>query len=62
LLAIALRNIGRQQAGSYAQTGGTTARIPGHSHQQAPDMIELNPVRQRIADLKGRLDSLRGYL
>ncbi|WP_133478754.1 peptide chain release factor 2 [Cognatilysobacter segetis] len=25
-------------------------------------MIELNPVRQRIADLKGRLDSLRGYL
>jgi len=25
-------------------------------------MIELNPVRQRIADLKGRVDSLRGYL
>ncbi|MGH8085629.1 MAG: peptide chain release factor 2 [Lysobacter sp.] len=25
-------------------------------------MIELNPVRQRIADLKGRLDALRGYL
>jgi len=25
-------------------------------------MIELNPVRQRIADLKGRLDSLRGFL
>ncbi|MDI9240060.1 peptide chain release factor 2 [Lysobacter sp. LF1] len=25
-------------------------------------MIELNPVRQRIADLTGRLDSLRGYL
>ncbi|WP_133500091.1 peptide chain release factor 2 [Cognatilysobacter terrigena] len=25
-------------------------------------MIELNPVRQRIADLRGRLDSLRGYL
>jgi len=25
-------------------------------------MIELNPIRQRIADLKGRLDSLRGYL
>jgi hypothetical protein len=30
--------------------------------QQTPDMIELNPVRQRIADLQGRLDSLRGYL
>jgi len=28
----------------------------------ATDMIELNPVRQRIADLKGRLDALRGYL
>ncbi|WP_310052748.1 MULTISPECIES: peptide chain release factor 2 [Lysobacteraceae] len=25
-------------------------------------MIELNPVRQRIADLRGRLDALRGYL
>lgn len=25
-------------------------------------MIELNPVRQRIADLQGRLDALRGYL
>ncbi|MCC8363300.1 peptide chain release factor 2 [Lysobacter sp. A6] len=25
-------------------------------------MIELNPIRQRIADLTGRLDSLRGYL
>ncbi|WP_147652708.1 peptide chain release factor 2 [Vulcaniibacterium gelatinicum] len=25
-------------------------------------MIELNPVRQRIADLRGRLEALRGYL
>jgi len=25
-------------------------------------MIELNPIRQRIADLRARLDSLRGYL
>ena len=25
-------------------------------------MIELNPIRQRIADLSGRLDALRGYL
>ncbi|MFC7300171.1 peptide chain release factor 2 [Cognatiluteimonas weifangensis] len=25
-------------------------------------MIELNPVRQRIDDLRGRLDALRGYL
>jgi hypothetical protein len=27
-----------------------------------PAMIELNPVRQRIADLTGRLDALRGFL
>jgi len=25
-------------------------------------MIELNPIRQRIADLTGRLVALRGYL
>jgi len=25
-------------------------------------MIELNPVHERIADLKDRLDALRGYL
>jgi len=25
-------------------------------------MIELNPIRQRIADLTGRLDALRGFL
>jgi hypothetical protein len=25
-------------------------------------MIELNPIRNRIADLIGRLDSLRGFL
>lgn len=28
----------------------------------AADMIELNPIRARIADLIGRLDALRGYL
>jgi len=25
-------------------------------------MMELNPIRQRIADLTGRLDALRGFL
>jgi hypothetical protein len=25
-------------------------------------MIELNPIRQRIASLIGRLDALRGFL
>jgi len=27
-----------------------------------PDMIELNPIRQRITDLTDRVLSLRGYL
>lgn len=36
--------------------------FPPQNHGQTTDMIELNPVRQRIADLKGRLDALRGYL
>jgi len=30
--------------------------------QRFSHMIELNPVRQRIADLAGRLDALRGFL
>jgi hypothetical protein len=34
----------------------------GHLNLHPAAMIELNPVRQRIADLKGRLDSLRGFL
>jgi hypothetical protein len=25
-------------------------------------MIEINPIRARIADLQGRIASLRGYL
>jgi hypothetical protein len=32
------------------------------SPQDPTDTMELNLIRQRIADLKGRLDSLRGYL
>jgi len=34
----------------------------GLSSTPSATMIELNPVRQRIADLTGRLDALRGYL
>jgi hypothetical protein len=26
------------------------------------DMMELNPIRQRIAELSERLDALRGFL
>ena len=36
--------------------------FPQQNHGHFTDMLELNPVRQRIADLKGRLDALRGYL
>jgi len=41
--------------------GGVDARIRGR-FSGFPAMIELNPVRARIADLTGRLDALRGYL
>ncbi len=39
------------------------AIISGHlfDHETA-DMLELNPVRQRITDLTDRVLSLRGYL
>ncbi|WP_407354683.1 hypothetical protein [Luteimonas sp. R10] len=44
-----------------AENPAGIARLSGlHLHDAA--MIELNPVRQRIADLQGRLDALRGYL
>jgi hypothetical protein len=39
-----------------------TARIHGVLSPVFPPMIELNPVRQRIADLSNRLNSLRGFL
>ena len=51
--------------------GGSRVKLPG-CYQSRPfsaacacrecPMIELNPVRNRIADLIGRLDSLRGFL
>jgi len=47
--------LGQRRARAFVRIGGSSDRIE-------PDMIELNPVRQRIADLTGRLDSLRGYL
>ncbi len=30
--------------------------------QDFPSMIETNPILAQIADLKGRVESLRGYL
>jgi hypothetical protein len=31
-------------------------------HQASQTMIETNPILAQIADLKGRVESLRGYL
>jgi len=45
-----------------AREAAPAGRIRGLSLLQPIEMIELNPVRQRIADLRGRLDALRGYL
>lgn len=36
--------------------------ITSHLECITADMIELNPVRQRITDLTDRVLSLRGYL
>jgi hypothetical protein len=32
------------------------------AHRQQHSMIETNPIQARIADLKDRVASLRGYL
>ncbi len=42
--------------------GRAGAAYNARFHAASHDMIELNPVRQRIADLRGRLEALRGYL
>ena len=56
-------------AGAPAQAQALIPGIPGlRYHYQSSfecitaDMIELNPVRQRITDLTDRVLSLRGYL
>jgi hypothetical protein len=36
--------------------------MPGRATDRPAPTMELNPIRQRISDLLGRLDSLRGYL
>jgi hypothetical protein len=41
---------------------GLLLESPARFPTPATDMMELNPVRQRIADLTGRLDALRGFL
>jgi hypothetical protein len=36
-------------------------RVPRRTSRQ-PTMIETNPILAQIADLTGRVESLRGYL
>lgn len=50
-----------QQPGLAARLLSFTAIFSCLRPQEIP-MIELNPIRARIADLTGRLDALRGYL
>lgn len=53
---------GRRTASDRPATAGF-AIIHGHlPNTKTADMLELNPVRQRIADLTDRVVSLRGYL
>ena len=51
-----------QQAGAGAASGEPLVSLPTDSSPAPRPMIELNPIRQRIADLQDRLASLRGYL
>jgi len=33
-----------------------------HEHEDAMQDIDINAITHRIADLRGRVDALRGYL
>jgi len=52
----------RHSALEPSRNGATTLESRTLFTHHESHMIELNPVRQRIADLTGRLHSLRGYL
>src|SRR5690606_32774372 len=53
----------RRAAAGAPPGAGADGMIRGLSSHSSPRIsMELNPVRQRIADLRERLDSLRGYL
>lgn len=50
---------------AFAACAGRRCSMDLLESRVSPDpwpMIELNPIRQRIVDLRGRLDALRGYL
>lgn len=55
---------GNAWRGQVTLAGSMAWRYPEQSSFECTtaDMIELNPVRQRITDLTDRVLSLRGYL
>ena len=55
-----MRGNARAAAGRWAERADRMRACFPHHGPTA--MIELNPVRQRIADLNDRVVSLRGYL
>ncbi|SBV36158.1 hypothetical protein STPYR_11088 [uncultured Stenotrophomonas sp.] len=52
----------RRQGAAEVKARRGMLESPACLHCHEPTMIELNPVRQRIADLTDRVVSLRGYL
>jgi len=47
--------------GDFAKISLFSRRPPRRTAGE-PTMIETNPILAQIADLKGRVESLRGYL
>ena len=45
-----------------ADRGSSSAIISGRKTGKSQPMIETNPILAQIADLSGRVESLRGYL
>src|SRR5690606_13376999 len=63
--AVQARTAGRQrQRPALSRVGRPSILLESATafHLPVDAMIELNPIRQRIADLTGRVVSLRGYL
>jgi hypothetical protein len=46
----------------FGRLAGSSGILEGLSFGSQTTMIEINPILAQIADLKGRVESLRGYL
>ena len=56
------RTLGLQQALSLTPNHSGLLSSAPFPRWISTDMMELNPIRQRIAELIARLDALRGFL